>query len=188
MKAPTTIVTGKNTRLSYLNANEPKAPMNGNGTPKYSASVIIPKSDTVTVAKAKAGIQAAYTEGKGKLRGNGKTVPKLENIHTPLRDGDTERPDDPVYANSWFINCSSTRKPKAFDADGNEIIDSSELYSGIYAKVMINFYAYSVNGNRGIAAGFNGLKKVRDGEPLGGANVTADAFDDDDEQDDDFLK
>ena len=188
MKAPTTVVTGKNTRFSYLNANEPKAPMDGHGAPKYSASLIIPKSDTVTVAKVKAAIKAAYDEGHGKLRGNSKVVPKLESLHTPLRDGDEDRPGDAAYAGSLFINCSSTRKPKAFDADGNEIIDSSELYSGIYGKAMINFYAYNVNGNKGIAAGFNGLKKLRDGEPLGGANVTADAFDDDDEQDDDFLK
>lgn len=186
MKTITTVVTGKNTRFSYLNANEPKAPMDGRGTPKYSASLIIPKSDTVTVAKIQTAIKAAYDEGQGKLRGNGKVVPKLEQIHTPLRDGDEERPGDKAYANSWFLNCTSTRKPKAFDADGNEVIDSSELYSGIYGKAMINFYAYNVNGNKGIAAGFNGLKKLRDGEPLGGTSVTADAFEDED--DEDFLK
>ena len=153
MKAITTVVTGKNTRFSYLNANEPKAPMDGRGTPKYSASLIIPKSDTVTVAKIQTAIKAAYDEGQGKLRGNGKVVPKLESLHTPLRDGDEER---------------------------------SELYSGIYGKAMVNFYAYNVNGNKGIAAGFNGLKKLRDGDPLGGASVTADAFEDED--DEDFLK
>lgn len=186
MKSPTTVVTGKNTRFSYLNANEPKAPMDGRGTPKYSASLIIPKSDAVTYEKINKAIKAAYDEGQGKLRGNGKTVPKLENLRTPLRDGDAERPDDAAYRNSWFLNANSTRKPKAFDENGNEIIDSSELYSGIYGKAMINFYAYNVNGNKGIAAGFQGLKKLRDGEPLGGTNITADAFDDDD--DDDFLK
>jgi hypothetical protein len=187
MRNATTVVTGKNTRFSYLNANEPKAPMNG-GTPKYSASLIIPKSDTVTKAKIDAAIRAAYEEGQGKLRGNGKSVPALTSIHTPLRDGDEERPDDAAYKNAWFVNANSTRKPKAFDADGNEIIDSSELYSGIYGKASINFYAYNVNGNKGIACGFNGLKKLRDGEPLGGSGITADSFDDgDDSDDDDFL-
>ena len=183
---PTTVVTGKDTRCSYLNANEPKAPLGG-GTPKYSDSVIIPKSDVVTVEKIKAAIEAAYREGEGKLKGNGKTVPSLASLKTPLRDGDEERPEDPAYRNSYFINANSTRKPKCFDQDGNEIIDGSELYSGIYAKVMLNFYAFNVNGNRGIAAGFQGLKKVRDGEPLGGVNVTADSFDDDDDDNDDFL-
>lgn len=36
------------------------------GTPKYSVSLIIPKSDTRTVAKIKAAIEAAYKEGEGK--------------------------------------------------------------------------------------------------------------------------
>lgn len=37
----TKVITGKNTRFSYLNANEPKS-INGS-TPKYSVSLIIPK-------------------------------------------------------------------------------------------------------------------------------------------------
>lgn len=36
---PTKVITGKNTRFSYLVVNEPKA-ING-GTPKYSVSLII---------------------------------------------------------------------------------------------------------------------------------------------------
>lgn len=187
MLRPTEVVTGKSTRFSYLNANEPKAPFNG-GKPKYSASLIIPKSDTITLEKVKKAIKAAYDDGQGKLRGNGKVVPTLKDLKTPLRDGDAEKPEDEAYANAYFINASSERKPKAFDANGNDIIDSSELYSGIYGKAVVNFYAYNVNGNKGIAAGFEGLQKLRDGEPLGGGNISASDFSDgDDDGDDDFL-
>lgn len=101
---PTKVVTGKNTRFSYLIVNEPKS-ING-GTPKYSVSLIIPKSDTVTVEKCKAAIKAAYDEGQSKLKGNGKSVPALKMLKTPLRDGDEERPDDPAYADSYFINAN----------------------------------------------------------------------------------
>ena len=86
---PTKVVTGKNTRFSYLIVNEPKA-ING-GTPKYSVSLIIPKSDTMTVEKIQSAIKAAYDEGQSKLKGNGKFVPALDTIKTPLRDGDKER-------------------------------------------------------------------------------------------------
>jgi len=90
---PLKVVTGPDTRWSYVNAWEPKS-ING-GTPKYSVSLIIPKSDTKTVEKVKAAIEAAYHEGESKLKGNGRTVPPLSTLKTPLRDGDSERPDDP---------------------------------------------------------------------------------------------
>lgn len=91
-KNPTKVITGKDTRFSYLIVNEPKS-ING-GTPKYSVSLIIPKTDTATVEKVNVAIQAAYDEGQSKLKGNGKSVPALSVLKTPLRDGDAERPDD----------------------------------------------------------------------------------------------
>ena len=99
---PTKVITGVNTRWSYANVWDAKS-ING-GAPKYSVSLIIPKSDSVTVNKIKAAIEAAYEEGQSKLKGNGKTVPALSILKTPLRDGDLERPDDPAYANAYFIN------------------------------------------------------------------------------------
>lgn len=87
---PCKVITGVNTRWSYANVWEPKS-ING-GTPKYSVSLIIPKSDTKTVEKIRAAIKAAYEEGESKLKGNGRAVPALEAIKTPLRDGDLERP------------------------------------------------------------------------------------------------
>lgn len=175
---PTKVVTGKNTRFSYLIVNEPKS-ING-GTPKYSVSLIIPKSDTVTIEKCKAAIKAAYDEGQSKLKGNGKSVPALKMLKTPLRDGDEERPDDPAYADSYFINANSATKPGVVDADCQPILDTSELYSGIYGRASINFYAFNTNGNRGIACGLNNLQKLRDGEPLGGKSRAEDDFADDD--------
>ena len=105
---PAKVITGV-CRLSYANIWQAKS-ING-GAPKYSASVLIPKSDTKTLAKVKAAIQAAYEEGEGKLKGNGKTAPSLVSLKTPLRDGDTERPDDEAYAGHWFINANSNTAP-----------------------------------------------------------------------------
>ena len=88
-KNPTKVITGPKTRWSYANVWDPKS-ING-GTPKYSVSLIIPKSDVATVKKIEAAIQAAYEEGEFKLKGNGKSVPSLKILKTPLRDGDLER-------------------------------------------------------------------------------------------------
>ena len=106
---PMKVITGPETRWSYANVWEPKS-ING-GTPKYSVSLIIPKSDTKTLTKIKAAIEAAYKEGEAKLKGNGKSVPALSAIKTPLRDGDTERPDDPAYAGCYFIGLQSDPDP-----------------------------------------------------------------------------
>lgn len=97
----------------------------------------------------------------------------------------TERPDDPAYAGCYFVNANSTTAPGIVDADRNPILVRSEVYSGVYGRASINFYAFNSNGNRGIACGLNNLQKIRDGEPLGGKASAESDFDTDD--DDDFL-
>ena len=179
---PTKVITGVNTRWSYANVWQPKS-ING-GTPKYSVSLIIPKTDTDTVNKVKAAIQAAYDEGESKLKGSGKSVPSLSVIKTPLRDGDLERPDDEAYKNAYFINANSSTAPGVVDTDRQPIIDTSEVYSGVYGRASINLYAFNSNGNNGIACGLNNLQKIKDGEPLGGKSRAEDDFAD---ADDDFL-
>ena len=98
-----------------------------------------------------------------------------------------ERPDDPAYANSYFINANSTTAPGIVDADRQPIIDRSEVYSGVYGRASINLYAFNSNGNRGIACGLNNLQKIRDGEPLGGRTRAEDDFAGLDDDTDDFL-
>ena len=180
---PTKVITGVNTRWSYANVWDPKS-IDG-GKPKFSVSLIIQKDDTATVDKIKAAIQAAYEEGQSKLKGNGKSVPPLTSIKNPLRDGDIEKPDDEAYAGCYFVNANSSTAPGVVDTDRQPIIERSEVYSGVYGRASINFYAFNVNGNKGIACGLNNLQKIRDGEPLGGkASAESDFATDDDE---DFL-
>ena len=179
---PTKVITGIKTRWSYANVWQAKS-ING-GTPKYSVSLIIPKSDTKTVTAVNNAIQAAYEEGQSKLKGNSKSVPALSAIKNPLRDGDVERPDDAAYQDSYFINANSATAPGIVDAARNPIIEHSEVYSGVYGRASINFYAFNSNGNRGIACGLNNLQKISDGEPLGGKTRAEDDFADEDE---DFL-
>ena len=183
VKNPCKVITGSKTIFSYLNVNEPKVPLGG-GTPKYSVSLIIPKSDTATVGRIRAAIRAAYEEGQGKLRGTGKSVPALDAIKLPLRDGDTK--DDAAYKGCWYINANSATKPGVVDSNCQPIIETSELYSGIIGRASITLYAFNSKGNRGIAAGLNNLQKLADGTPLGGHSRAEDDFADLDDEDD-FL-
>ena len=102
-----------------------------------------------------------------------------------MRDGDIEKPDDEAYANAYFINANSATAPGVVDADRQPIIERSEVYSGVYGRASINFYAFNVNGNKVIACGLNNLQKIRDGEPLGGKSSAESDFATDD--DEDFL-
>lgn len=176
---PTKVITGI-VRLSYANVWEPKS-ING-GAEKYSVSLIIPKSDTKTLSAINEAVNAAIEEGKGKFGGK---IPNKAVLKLPLRDGDIDRPDDEAYANSYFINANSNTAPQIVDRNVNPILDRSEVYSGVYARVSINFYAFNSNGNKGIACGLGNIQKIRDGEPLGGRTNAAEDFATD--VDDDFL-
>ena len=165
----TKVVTGV-VRLSYANVWEP-ASINGS-TPKYSVSLIIPKSDKQTLDAINAAVDAAIKEGVAKFGGK---IPNKAALKLPLRDGDTER-DDEAYKNSFFVNANSTTAPQIVDRSVQPILDRSEVYSGCYARVSVNFYAFNSNGNRGIACGLGNIQKVRDGEPLGGKSSAADDF------------
>lgn len=180
---PTKVITGAKTRWSYANVWQPKS-INGS-SPKYSVSLIIPKSDVKTVESIKKAIQTAYDEGQSKLKGNGKSVPPLTALKTPLRDGDIEKPDDEAYANSYFINANSKSAPGIIDINKQPILDQSEVYSGVYGRASITFYAFNFNGNKGIACGLNNLMKTSDGERLGGKMDAEDDFAD--IEDSDFL-
>lgn len=188
----TKVITGK-VRLSYVHVFEPQAVNDDEA--KYSTAILIPKSDKETLRKIKAAVEAAKELGKSKWGGK---IPA--NCKTPLRDGDEERPDDGAYVGHYFFNATSKNKPGIAKpigkgADGKtkfqEITDSTEVYSGCYARVSVNFYPFDIKGNRGIAAGLNNIVKVQDGDFLGGRSSVQDEFADvefdDGIDDDDFM-
>lgn len=174
----TKVVTGE-VRFSYVNVFEPKS-INGSDE-KYSVSLLIDKRDTKTIDAIERAIEAAKQAGVAKFGGKIPPVLKL-----PLRDGDTERPDDENYAGKMFVNANCKTKPGLIEKNGMEIIDTTEFYSGCYGKASVTFYAFNSNGNKGIACGLNNIMKTRDGEPLGGRSRAVDDFANDIEEDDIF--
>lgn len=174
----TKVVTGV-VRLSYANVWEPVS-INGS-KPKYSVSLIIHKNDRATVEAINRAVENAIKDGAAKFGGK---IPPRGSLKLPLRDGDTER-DDEAYKGSYFVNANSTTAPQIVDRQVQPILDRGEIYSGCYARVSVNFYAFNANGNRGVACGLGNIQKIRDGEVLGGKTSAADDFATD--PDDDFL-
>lgn len=167
----TKVVTGK-VRFSYCNVFEPTAMSEGD-TPKYNVCILIPKTDTVTIAKIKAAIEAAKQIGKAKLADKNGKIPA--NLKLPIRDGDLERPDDETFENCLFINANSLRKPSIVDEELDPIMDKEDFYSGCYGRASLNFYAFNVQ-SKGIAAGLNNLQKLEDGEHLAGGSSAEEDF------------
>lgn len=164
------IITGK-VRFSYANVWEPKS-ING-GEPKYSVSIIIPKTEVETLKKINVAIEAAKNAGIAKFGDK-----LLNNFKTPLRDGDVDRAEDEAYEGSYFINANSIMKPGIVDKSIQAITDQSQFYSGCYGRASLVFYAYNAEGNQGIACGLQNLQKLEEGEILSGHSSAEEDFED----------
>ena len=164
------IITGK-VRFSYANVWQPKS-ING-GEPKYSVSIIIPKTDTETLKKINVAIESAKNAATTKFGDK-----LLNNYKTPLRDGDVDRAEDEAYAGSYFINANSIMKPGIVDKSVQAITEESQFYSGCYGRASLVFYAYNAEGNKGIACGLQNLQKLEEGELLRGHSSAEEDFED----------
>ena len=162
----TKVVTGK-VRFSFCQLFEPKA-IDGSA-PKYSVTLLIPKTDKVTLDLIHAAIAEAADNFRRK---NGDASLPANPIH-PLHDGDgvkpsTGEPYGPECKGCYVmaVSCGENQKPRIYDTFGNDITDPSELYSGCYGRAIINFYGYS-NRKKGVGAGLLSVLKLHDGEPFG---------------------
>lgn len=183
---PSHVVTGK-VRLSYEHILKPyKSPEAGpDDDPKYSVTVLVPKSDTATKAKIDAGIAAAKKRGvETKKYKDGTPIDKLP---TPIWDGDGYRADGysefgPEAKGCWVFTASTglDRKPRVVDSSLNDIIDPTQIYSGIYGRVGVDFFPYNFAGKQGVGCSLCNVQKLEDGEPLGATRASAeDDFGDD---------
>lgn len=172
-------------RLGYVHLIEPYS-SSEDRDPKFSCMLIIPKSAKRTLSAIKAAQQAAVEEQKAKFGGK---IPK--NLRTTLHDGDEEADleKNPELEGCFFMNVSATRRPGLVDRDLNPILDPTEIYSGMYARVSMSAYCYNTQGNKGVTFGLENVQKVRDGEVLGGgASRAEDDFDViEDDGEDDFI-
>lgn len=166
-------------RISYANIFAPRS-INGSD-PKYSAAFIIPKADTKTFERIEDAVQRVIDDSQDKLK-------TRKNLKLPLRDGDEES-DLADYADSMFFNASSKTAPGVVDQQVQPILDESEIYSGCYVNVSVTFYAFNVNGNKGVAAGLNNIQLVKAGARLDGCVEAASEFTalNDDEGEEDLL-
>ena len=164
-------------RLSYAHLNEPYS--NNGGEAKYGVTLLIPKSDVATKADFDAAIESAAQNGT-RDKWNGVRPPVLA---IPLYDGDGVRPSGEAFGEEckghWVITASSKTKPEVVHVSNiNVPLAPTDVYSGMFARVTVNFFAYNANGKKGIGCGLGNVLKIDDGEPLGGHTNAATDFGD----------
>ena len=168
------ITTGK-VRASYVHIFQPRVPDNG-GEPKYSVTLLIPKTDVATINSIYAEIERAKQEGAQKAF-NGSIPPQCK---IPLYDGDGYRPSGEAFGEEckgcMVITASAKQQPVVVGLDMQNILNPADVYSGCYIRANINFFAYNSNGNKGIGCGLNAVQKIEDGDPLGGRVSAEEAF------------
>ena len=173
-------ITINNVRLSYCNLFQAKPPFNNpNGDPKFSCTILVPKTNTEAKAAIDAAIQQAIESGVAKAWGG--VRPPQPNIC--IHDGDGVKPSDgSPYGEEckgmWVFTASAKQDRPPFVVDGQvqKIIDPTQVYSGMWANVNVNFFAYNSAGKKGIGCGLNGVQKVRDDVPLSGQVTPEEAF------------
>ena len=173
---PMKVLTGE-VRLSYAHLTQPYAnPKQPGAKPKYSVTLLIPKTDVATKTDIEQSIEAAAQDAVSKKWG-GFRPPQLKSV---LHDGDGVRQDGTPFGEEckghWVMTASSEQPPQVVGMDNiNCQLAPQDIYSGMYARVTVRFFGYANSGNKGVGCGLGNVLKTRDGEPLsGGASAASD--------------
>lgn len=154
-------------RAGFVGLFKASAPReNPNGAKKYSIRAIFMPGTDLTPMKQQAA--AAATEKWGA------NVPKT--MRSPFRKN--EELDNPVVgipddAIVMTFSANEDRRPGLVDANLQDMIDDSAVYSGAWFRAQVRAFAYEASGNKGVSFGLQNVQKLRDDDPLGKGKVPA---------------
>jgi hypothetical protein len=169
-----------NFRISFPKLFKPVA--FGNGKPKYSMVMLIPKNDPQIkeLKKLVADTAREFWPEENK---------RPKNVMNPIKDGDTDLMEDgtlrcekyPEMAGHYVVSASTVDRPGVVDHDVQPILDETEIYSGCFCRTKVHAYAYGPSKTNpliksGVAIGFNNIQKVKDGEAFTGKSRPEDDF------------
>jgi len=163
----------------YVNLLQPRqrkdSKGNPQGDPKYQITLIFDEDTDLTAMKKAAqavGVEAfgsKFTElvKKGKINWPfGKNEDKVDDDDNPI----------PGFENpGTFVSFKTKDKPGIVDADAEPIMDKSEIYDGMRARVSCRPFAYD-NESKGVAFYLINVQKLDDGDRLSGDPSAEDDF------------
>lgn len=162
-----TNVVLKNVRLSFVHILKPYA-NDPSQEAKYSTTVLVQKNDAANIAAINTAIAAAIEAGRNS-KWNGIVPPQVPN---PIHDGDGVKQDGTAFGpecKGCLVFTASTSKEypvDVVDRSCQPIMDATQIYSGIYANISINFRPYLYQSKKGVGAYLGPVQKVSDGDPL----------------------
>ena len=156
---------------AYAFVQRPRPALNPNSPPQYSVTLLFDKNDPKVMEGVKAMRQVAMNAARKKF---GDLVPR--GLRSPFRDGDAEKPDDPMFANKIFVQAKSNEKPGIVDANREALFDPNDFYSGCLCRASLYAFGYDNSGNRGVSFLLNNLQKLDDGNRMSGRRAAEDDF------------
>jgi len=170
----------KNVRLSYPHLFEPRSAVEG-ADPKFSTTLLIPKSNELALQTVKNAIAAAVTEAIPAKWGGKKPT----TLRMPLRDGDAkdeltgdyEKPGS-EFRGHYYMSASSKTRPGVVFGPNRDPATPEDIWPGEYAHVSVSFFGYNAAGNRGVSAGLNNVWALGRGDRLDGGMSPEDEFSD----------
>lgn len=157
-------------RVSYPHLFEANAV--GNSDPKYSITMLFPKSTDLSEVKK------ALKEAKLNAYGSKENWP--DDLLSPVSDGDNPKhANRDGYKGHWVVKASTRQgnKPGVVDQSGKiPITNPADLYAGCYARAIIFANPWEYMGKRGVSFILDHVQKIRDGKPFGGRKPAEQSF------------
>ena len=148
---PTKCLTGE-VRLSFVHLDQPYS--NNGGEPKYSATLLVPKNDVATAEDLKNALNTAYENGVKNLWKGSRPQMRYPVIY----DGDGTRPSGEPFVLGVQGALGHKQKPQSVHISNvHADLLPTDVYSGMYARVTVNFFPYDASGNRGVGFGLGAV-------------------------------
>ena len=163
----------------YVNILQPRqrkdAKGNPQGDPKYQMTLIFDEDTDLKAMK-----RAAQEAGIEKFGPKFPELVKKGKMNWPFVDNADKVDDDdnpiPGFENAGVsVGFKSKDKPGIVDADAEPIMDKSEIYDGMRARVSCRPFAYD-NESKGVGLALINVQKLGDGERLSGNPSAEDDF------------
>ena len=150
-----------------------------NAPEKYSAALLIPKTDKDTVAAIVAAMKLAAEE-KWAAKAEKEYSFVREEGKLALQNGDKKADKYDGFADHWSINASSKNRPTVVNRDKTPLTEADGvIYAGCYVIARVNFWAQDNKYGKRINAELKGIQFVKDGDAFGsGAPASVDDFED----------